>query len=382
MDRNNTRKPHGVRGSRRPLMMGQGVGRQASGKGLTDIKRVTRSFHTHQRLKTGDQVKDIQEQQRKNILDRDFNRDAPFNTGLYAGGGGRARDTTSNQQGIKSRLGPTGGASGYAGRSYGGVKGDLTQEVAAMTKQVDGVLGDHVYKGSVKRATSRAVNRPSTVDESIYADQSTFQDRNTTGRVHDSQIRVEAFAPQTYSHLGNHNSTEGYQNNIKNAIKLNNINVNAKSGNSTFQTFEKYTPEVIKGNLADKIKISGKSGEYFAPQYEKHHNMVHLDPKIKTIGKSGHAYAARYEKYHNMKKLDPKISAKNVMSKTSTSLNNAKVKTEHYVSLTPNKPSTSFQQPRRIEKVLTSQREAYNIRHKKPDVSKFAVGSSPVVPRF
>lgn len=204
-----------------------------------------------------------------------------------------------------------------------------------------------------------------------------------SGLVNDTRLQGAVSTQESYSHLGMHNTQESYQNIPKNSIKEGYIRIGAESGQATSNKFEKYQPQQLSGQITEHMKITGNSGKQHVPIYEQYRQTKQLDPKIKTEGVSGKSHLPKYEKYHNMKRLNnPTLTAKNVTSSKSTSLNNASVKAEHFVRLSPNKPIASTAPQNRIEAVINPNKDNFKIRHKKPDVSQFSANSMARIPQF
>jgi hypothetical protein len=364
------------------INMGAGIGVQSSGKGDRSIKRVDRSYMTYEKINTDKATRSILDQQQEHFNRTEGNRG--YGSLIRAEGQVRNSDRVA---GDGVRLNALGGSRGAAGRAYGGtfegisaaaVDGDEIRE--SLLVNTEGRRG--LQKQQVRRIQQ---NQDSIIDAATFAPASVFQrgDNMAPGAIMERYIKTTVKPTETYTQLGQYSTHSSFGIDYDSVINDKHISYEASSGKDTQGTFNKYAPDEVKG-IIERIHINGNSGKQHIPVYEKEHFHRKLDPKIKIEGKSGEQYLPKYEEEHLLKDLTPKISAKDVMASQSTTRNNARVDTEQYVRLRPNKPNVDIRSAttNNIKKDTNTYKENYTIKHRRPNLNGFFAGDKSSIPTF
>ena len=362
--------------------LGSGISGQASGKGDRTIKRVNRSYMTAEKITTDKAYRSIMDQQQEHFTRTEGNRG--YGSLIRAEGNLRGSDRVAGEGAVRRNPHSVGG--GGVGKTWGGrfeqQVGDALRKEEnreSLIKNAGGRRG--IQQTKIANVHSRA---EATLDTSIYTPTWKHQRGDTLakGTVTENFLKVSVRPTETYTTLGQYQSHTSFGLDTDNFINRDRIVVDAKSGKATQNRFEKYTPEEVTSIQAG-ILVDAHSGKKFLPKYEAEHKLKQLDPKIQIIGESGKQFLPKYEEERFSRKLDPKLAAKNVNAVKSTSLNNARVATEHYIRLTPNRPTVEVEaQTQKIEKIIDPIKDEYKLRHVKPSLKDFQAGSNPSIPTF
>lgn len=364
-------------------MLGAGIGNQSSGKGDTSIKRVNRSYTTYEKLTTDKQYRSIMDQQQAHFQQTEGNRG--YASLIRAPGQLRLSDITPGEGGVRRNAYGVGG--GAVGKAYGGNYTELDRDALQNNTIRESLIGQtEGRRGNQKqKVRSAQVNQQAVIDGSIFAPARVAQRGDTlaTGTVmrQDDILHVSARPTETYTQLGQHSTNSSFGIDTKSNINEKYISVYGNSGKDTQHRFEKYQPDMV-GGVIERILIEGNSGSKFLPKYESEHFTKALESKIKVEAQAGKKFLPKYEKEHFSRELQSKIMARDVTASSSTSRNNAKVEAEHFIKLTPNKPTVAFQSNKPIPKNTDPHRDDYKIRHSKPNLSNFSAGAKPTIPIF
>jgi hypothetical protein len=362
--------------------LGAGISGQASGKGDRTIKRVNRSYMTAEKITTDKAYRSIMDQQQEHFTRTEGNRG--YGSLIRAEGNLRGSDRVAGEGSV--RRNPHGVGGGGVGKNWGGkfeqrigdaLRNEENRE--SLIKNAGGRRG--LQQTKIASSHSRA---EATRDTSVFIPTWKHQrgDNLGSGTVSENFLKVSVRPTETYTTLGQYQANTSFGLDIGNIVNHDRIVVDAKSGKSTQNRFEKYTPDEVRGIQAG-ITVDAYSGKKFLPQYEKEHSLKDLEPKIQVKGESGKQFLPQYEKEHFSRKLDPKLMAKNINAVKSTSRNNARVATEHFIRLTPNRPTIEIEaQTPKITRIIDPVKESYKLRHAKPNLKDFRAESNPSIPTF
>lgn len=362
--------------------MGAGIGGQASGKGDRTIKRVNRSYMTAEKITTDKAYRSIMDQQQEHFTRTEGNRG--YGSLIRAEGNLRGSDRVAGEGAV--RRNPHSVSGGGVGKTWSGRYEQQVGDALRKEENRESLIKNAGGRRGVQQTkiASSHARQQATRDTSTYAPTWKHQrgDNLAKGTVSENFLKVSVRPTETYTTLGQHQSHTSFGLDTKNFVNHDRIIVDAGSGKATQGRFEKYIPEEV-GGIQEGILVDAHSGKKFLPKYEKEHRLKELEAKIKVVGESGKQFLPKYEKERFSRKLDPKISAKNVNAVKATSLNNAKVAVEHFIRLTPNRPTIEVEaQTLKIEKVVDPIKDEYKLRHAKPSLKEYHAGSNPSIPTF